>query len=95
MGEALQTIAAYLHFNSGRLDKLQGKVMTHSEKVEWWIILMVDCVTLFFYFIIPQLLKRKMITPANFPKRFTVNCASLFCLPLHNNQPLPSSAKFK
>ena len=47
MGEALQTIAAYLHFNSGRLDKLQGKVMTHSEKVEWWIILMVDCVTLF------------------------------------------------
>ena len=25
------------------LDKLQGKVVTHSEEVEWWIILM-ECV---------------------------------------------------
>ena len=42
----LQTIAAYLRFHLGRLDKLQGKVMT--QKLEWWIILMVDyCVTLF------------------------------------------------
>ena len=45
--QPLQTIAAYLRFNLGRLDKLQGQVMTHSEKVEWWIILMVDCVTHF------------------------------------------------
>ena len=45
-GGALQTIAAYLRFHLGRLDKLQGKVMT--QKLEWWIILMVDyCVTLF------------------------------------------------
>ena len=41
----LQTIAAYLRFHLGRLDKLQGKVMT--QKLEWWIILLVDCVTLF------------------------------------------------
>ena len=41
----LQTIAAYLCFHLGRLDKLQGKVMT--QKLEWWIILMVDCVTRF------------------------------------------------
>ena len=42
----MQTIAAYLRFHLGRLDKLQGKVMT--QKLEWWIILMVDyCVTLF------------------------------------------------
>ena len=34
---SLQTIVAYLHFHLGRLDKLQGKVMTHSEKLEWWI----------------------------------------------------------
>ena len=45
--QPLQTIAAYLRFNLGRLDKLQRKVMTHSEKLEWWIILMVDCVTHF------------------------------------------------
>ena len=42
---ALQTIAAYLRFHLGSLDKLQGKVMT--QKLEWWIILMVDCVTRF------------------------------------------------
>ena len=41
----MQTIAAYLRFHLGRLDKLQGKVMT--QKLEWWIILMVDCVTHF------------------------------------------------
>ena len=46
MFSPLQTIAAYLRFHLGRLDKLQGKVMT--QKLEWWIILMVDyCVTLF------------------------------------------------
>ena len=31
--QSLQTIAAYLHFHLCRLNKLQGKVMTHSEKV--------------------------------------------------------------
>ena len=39
----LQNIAAYLCFHLGKLDKLQGKVMT--QKVEWQINLMVDCVT--------------------------------------------------
>ena len=29
-------------FSLGLLDKLQGKVMTPTEKLEWWIILMVD-----------------------------------------------------
>ena len=32
---SLQTIAAYARFHLGRLDKLQGKVMT--QKLEWWI----------------------------------------------------------
>ena len=27
-------------------NKLQGKAVTHSEKLEWWIISMVDCVTI-------------------------------------------------
>ena len=27
-------------------NKLQGKAVTHTEKLEWWIILMVDCVTI-------------------------------------------------
>ena len=49
----LQTIAASLCFHLGRLDKLQGQVMTHSEKVEWWIILMVDCVTPFWLYCPP------------------------------------------
>ena len=26
------------------LDKLQGQVVTHSQEVEWWRILMVECV---------------------------------------------------
>ena len=43
--QPLQTISAYLHFHLCRLDKLQGKVMT--QKFEWWIIFMVDCVTHF------------------------------------------------
>ena len=30
-------------------NKLQGKAVTHSEKLEWWIILMVDCVTILLY----------------------------------------------
>ena len=42
---ALQPIAAYLCLYWGILNKLQGKVVTNSEKLEWWIILMVDCVT--------------------------------------------------
>ena len=37
-------IAAYLRLYWGILNRLQGKVVTHSEKLEWWIILMVDCV---------------------------------------------------
>ena len=41
----LQTSAAYLRFHLGRLVKLQGKVMT--QNLEWWVILMVDCVTNF------------------------------------------------
>ena len=28
------------------LNKLQGKVVTHSEEVGWWRTLMVECVTL-------------------------------------------------
>ena len=27
------------------LGKLQGKLVTHSEEVGWWITLMVECVT--------------------------------------------------
>ena len=42
----MQTIAAYLHLHWGIPNKLQGKAVTHSEKIEWWIILMVDCVTI-------------------------------------------------
>ena len=35
----LQTIAAYICFHLGRLDKLQGKVMTQKlEWFEWWIV---------------------------------------------------------
>ena len=30
-------------------NKLQGKAVTHSEKLEWWIILLVDCVTILLY----------------------------------------------
>ena len=29
------------------LGKLQGKVLTHSEKVGWWKSLMVECVSIF------------------------------------------------
>ena len=28
------------------LDKLQGQVVTHSQEVEWWRIIMVECVNL-------------------------------------------------
>ena len=31
------------------INKLQGKAVTHSEKLEWWIILMMDCVTILLY----------------------------------------------
>ena len=41
----LQTIPAYLCFYLGMLDKRKENVMIHSEKLEWWIILMVNCVT--------------------------------------------------
>ena len=44
--EPLQTIAAYLRFHWVLLNKLQGKAATPTEKLEWWIILMVDCVSL-------------------------------------------------
>ena len=30
-------------------NKLQGKAVTHSEKLEWWIISLVDCVTILLY----------------------------------------------
>ena len=41
----MQLIAAYLLFLFGMiLDKLQGQVVTHSQEVEWWRILMVECV---------------------------------------------------
>ena len=44
--QPLQPIAAFLHLFCGILKKLQGKAVTHSEKFEWWIILVVDCVTI-------------------------------------------------
>ena len=31
----------------GRLDKLQGKAVTHFCEIEWWRTLMVECVTIF------------------------------------------------
>ena len=31
------------------INKLQGKAVTHSEKLEWWNILMVECVTILLY----------------------------------------------
>ena len=43
----LQTIAAYLRVYLGRLDKLQGKAVTHLSEVEWWRTLMVECETVF------------------------------------------------
>ena len=47
---ALQTIAAYFRSNWVIINKLQGKAVTHGEKLEWWIILMVDCVTILLHF---------------------------------------------
>ena len=46
----LQTIAAYLRVYLGRLDKLQGKAVTHFREVEWWRTLMVEFVTIFLIF---------------------------------------------
>ena len=46
----MQTIAAYFRFNWVIINKLQGKAVTHGEKLEWWIILMVDCVTILLHF---------------------------------------------
>ena len=51
----LQTIAAYFRVYLGRLDKLQGKVVTHFCEVEWWRTLMVECVTIFDYLILHQI----------------------------------------
>ena len=45
-GKSLQPITAYLRLYWGILNKQQGKAVTQSEKLEWWIILMVDCVTI-------------------------------------------------
>ena len=47
---SLQTIAAYFRLNWVIINKLQGKAVTHGEKLEWWIILMVDCVTILLHF---------------------------------------------
>ena len=48
----VETIANYCSLSScsfgQALDKLQGKVVTHSEEVGWWRTLMVEYVTLFF-----------------------------------------------
>ena len=42
------------------LGKLQGKVVTHSEKLEWWIITMVDCVTILLYTSVKWLHNRQL-----------------------------------
>ena len=47
LSDPLQTIAAYLCVSLGRLDKVQGKAVTHFCEVEWWRTLMVECVTAF------------------------------------------------
>ena len=46
----LQTVAAYFCLHWVIINKLQGKAVTHGEKLEWWIILMVDCVTILLHF---------------------------------------------
>ena len=46
----LQTVGAYFRLNWVIINKLQGKAVTHGEKLEWWIILMVDCVTILLHF---------------------------------------------
>ena len=46
----LQTVAAYFRLHWVIINKLQGKAVTHAEKLEWWIILMVDCVTILLHF---------------------------------------------
>ena len=58
----LQTIAAYLRVHFGGIDKLQGKVVTHFCEVEWWITLIVECVTLIDYIV----KKRLHIPPSKF-----------------------------
>ena len=49
--QLIQVIANYCSlplFSFGHaLGKLQGKVLTHSEKVGWWKTLMVECVSIF------------------------------------------------
>ena len=39
-------IVAYHRFDWVILNKLQGKVVTPTEKLEWWIILIVNYVTI-------------------------------------------------
>ena len=48
--KSLQTVAAYFRLHWVIVNKLQGKAVTHGEKLEWWIILMVDCVTILLNF---------------------------------------------
>ena len=43
--------------------KLQGKAVAQSEKLEWWIISMVDCVTILLY----TSVKRLHNPPSNIP----------------------------
>ena len=54
--ERMFAIANYCSLHSlsfgQALGKLQGKVVTHSEEVGWWRTLMVECVTLFFDYIV-------------------------------------------
>ena len=59
----LQTIAAYLRVYLGRLDKLQGKVVTHFCEVEWWRTLIVECVTVFL-----------LLNPTSDLKLFSLTC---------------------
>ena len=42
LGGGIANYCSLSLFSLGLLDKLQGKVMTPTEKVEWWNILMVD-----------------------------------------------------
>ena len=53
--KAILTIANYCSLPSFSFDhalgKLQGKVLTHSEKVGWWKSLMLEYVSLFYLFI--------------------------------------------
>ena len=45
--------------------------MTHYEKLEWWIISMVDCVIFFLPFNPPFFLHKETCTPVNILKIYT------------------------